>query len=144
VAPRWGGGVVSIFLDEPATVPPAADISTHVAEVVEATRHLCDFRAGLAQSLETLAELAAGRMPDEGQRLLEPLLRILGVDKAADHAAGLYVAACRVIGGWDPDLDPDICARRLARLCRDAAHDIADEIHRDNRICCNATKEADR
>jgi hypothetical protein len=132
------------YVAELSSVDPGYDTPSDVTAVVEATRHLCDFRAGLAQSLETLAELAAGRMPDEGQRLLEPLLRILGVDKAADHAAGLYVAACRVIGGWDPDLDPDICARRLARLCRDAAHDIADEIHRDNRICCNATKEADR
>lgn len=131
---------MSTFVAEPAIETPGYDTSFDL--VADAARHLCDFRAGLAASLETLAELGATRMPDEGQRLLEPLLRILGAEKAHDHAAALYIAACRVIGGWDPDLDPDICARQLQRLTRDAAHDIADEIQRDTRICCNAAQGA--
>lgn len=110
--------------------------------VTEAARHLCDFRGGVAQSLETLAELGATRMPDEGQKLLAPLLKILGTDKAESYAHDLYIAACTVIGGWDPDIDPDIAARRLQKLTRDAAHDIADEIQRDTRICCNAAQGA--
>lgn len=137
-------GITWDWAPETLTEPPGYDIPSDVAEVVEASRHLCDYRAGLAQSLETLAELGATRMPDEGQRLIEPLLRILPTDRVEYYAAALYIAACRVIGGWDPNLDPDICARRLTRLCRDAAHDVADEIHKDSRICCNATKETNR
>lgn len=135
---------MSTFTAEPASLAHGYDIPSDVAAVVEASRHLCDYRAGTAQALETLAELAATRMPDEGHRVLEPLLRILGPDRADHHARELYIAACNNIGGWDPNLDPDVCARRLARLCRDAAHAIADEVYRDNRICCDATKEVGR
>jgi hypothetical protein len=130
---------VTTFVAESATVPPGSDTTPDL--VTAAARHLRDFRTGAAQALETLAELAATRMPDDGQKLLEPLLRILGADKADAYAHDLYVAACKTIGGWDPDIDPDAAARRLARITRDAAHDIADEIQKDTRICCAATKE---
>lgn len=131
---------MSTFTAEPLTVPPAADISTRVAEVVEATRHLCDFRAGFAEALCSLAESAVTRMPDEGQHMLEPLLRALGAGRAEDYAGRLYTAACKVIGHWDPDLDTDAAAHALERLTREAAHAVADEIERGTRICCNATK----
>lgn len=135
---------MSTFTAEPSSLTDGYDIPSNVAQVVEATRHLCDYRTGLAQALESLAELAATRMPDEGQRLIEPLLRILGPARAEKHSHDLYIAACKTIGGWDPNVDPDDTARLLRRLTVGAAHDIADEIHRDNRICCNATKEVGR
>lgn len=135
---------MSTFTAEPMSVAPPPDTSTDVARVVEATRHLCDYRAGLAQALEHLAEASVARMPDEGVRMLEPLLRILGTDKAEDYGRRLYVAACQVRGHWDPDHDTDRAALALERLTRDAAHAVADEIQRDIRICCNATKETTR
>lgn len=135
---------MSLFTAEPLIVGQGYDIPSDVAEVVEASRHLCDYRAGLAEALEATAERAVTRMPDEGARMLEPLLRILGTERAKDVADRLYVAACQVIGHWDPDADVDAAARRLTRLCRDAAHDIADGIQRDTRICCDATKETNR
>ena len=135
---------MSIFTAEPMSVTPAADISTDVARVVEATRHLCDFRTGLAQALCSLAESAVSRMPDEGQHMLEPLLRALGAEQADDYARRLYTAACKVVGHWDPDLDTDAAAHALERLTREAAHAVADEIERGTRICCDVTRPADR
>lgn len=135
---------MSIFTAEPLIVGDGYDIPSDVAAVVDASRHLCNYRRGLAEALESLAESAVSRMPDEGARMLEPLLRILGVEKAEDYARRLYVAACKVIGHWDPDLDTDAAAHALERLTHEAAHAVADEIQRDTRICCNATKEVAR
>lgn len=135
---------MSTFTAEPSSVDAGYDIPTEVQRVVDATRHLCDFRAGLAQALGSLAESAVARMPDEGQSMLEPLLRALGADRAGDYARRLYTAACKVVGHWDPDLDTDAAAHALERLTRDAAHAVADEVERGTRICCNATRPADR
>lgn len=135
---------MSLFTAEPASVTPGYDISSDVAAVVEATRHLCDHRAGLAETLQTLAEIAVARMPDEGARMLEPLLRTLGHEAADDYARQLYVAACHVVGHWDPDADTDKAAHELERLAHKAAHAVADRLGHCTRICCNATKETNR
>lgn len=110
-------------------------MSTDVAQVVEATRHLHDFREGFAQHLQWVACRAVIRMPDEGRRLLEPLLRILGAEQADTYADKLYVAAANCSGGWDPTLDPDMAQHKLEALCADVAHAVADEFNRDARCC---------
>jgi hypothetical protein len=127
--------VTTFTAEQPISLAQQYDIPADVAQVVEASRHLCDFRAGFAEVLETLAELAAKRMPDEGQRILTPALRILGAEKAHNLAHDLYVAACHVIGGWDPNVDPGAAHDRLVRLCTDAAHAVSDEFHADSRCC---------
>lgn len=129
--------------DQPLIVADRYDTTSDVGRVVEATRHLCDHRAGLAEALEHLAEAAVARMPDEGARMLEPLLRALGPDLADDYARRLYVGACHVVGHWDPDHDVDRAAEELRRLTHEAAHAVADRLGDCTRICCNAHRASD-
>ena len=114
-------------------------VAAPVAVVTQAARRMADFRAGYAQALEHLAHEAINRMPNEGQRLMEPMLRILGAETAQTYAEKLYVAAARADGHWDPTIDPDSEQLHLEALCRAAAHDVADEFHRDSGLCREAT-----
>jgi hypothetical protein len=135
---------VSTFTANRATLPTGYDIPSDVAQVVEASRHLCAHRAGLAEGLHMVAEQSVSRMPDEGARMLEPFLRGLGAEKADDWARQLYVAACHVVGHWDPDHDTDKAELELERLTHKAAHAVADTLGACTRICCDATKETHR
>lgn len=128
-----------------ATVSPGYDIPSNVAKVVEATRHLRDFRTGYAETLAHLAEQTATLTHHAAMALLEPLLRILGTERAARFAGQLVRIAQDTTGDWyEGKPDWDEAARTLRVVCEQAAHEVADEFHRDNRICRDATKETNR
>jgi hypothetical protein len=111
------------------------DTSPDDARVVEATRHLHDFRGGYAEALERIAEDSIGLMPAAAHQELEPLLRILGPERAhrfcerIDHLA-------RAASGDEAFFAPSMDARiTLRKVCQEAAHAVADEFHKDSCIC---------
>ena len=110
--------------------PPSLD------DVIEATRHLCDFRTGMAELLVRLAEEATQHLPGEGMKRLEPALRILGPEKAIRLAGRLYRVASDVTADpWDGMPDRDEAERVLRYAAEEAAGAIAAEFHRDSCIC---------
>lgn len=110
--------------------PPSLD------EVVEATRHLCDFRTGMAELLVRLAEEATQHLPGVGMARIEPALRILGAEKATRMAGRLYRHAADVTADpWDGMPDRDEAERVLRYVAEEAAGAIAAEFHRDSCIC---------
>jgi hypothetical protein len=139
---------VSIFTAELASRTQEYDIPTDPPAVVEAARHLHDFRTGFSELLYRVAcDATAYPCGSVGAtELLEPPLRILGREGAQRMAERLYRIASdvtrsdRLDGG--PDLDE--AERTLRVVCERAATDIAAEFHRDSCICRDATKEASR
>lgn len=132
---------MTTFTAETDSVTSGYDTSTD--PVTAAAKHLCQWRAGQARTLEALAVVARDRMPDQGQRLLYFALLGAGDIAADQYAHDIYIASCNTVGAPEARAREG-AARHLTRLCRDAAHDIADQLARDNRICCDATKETNR
>jgi hypothetical protein len=134
---------VSTFTAELAIKTSEYDIPTDPPAVKAAARHLCDFRTGYSEVLYRLSCDATQFLYDDGLDLLEPALRVLGTEHTLRTAARLYRIASdvtrtdRLDGG--PDLDE--AERTLRVVCAQAADAVAMEIYRDNRICCDATKE---
>lgn len=115
--------------------PPGSDTSTDVARVVEATRHLADFRTGYAKTLETLAMRATEYMPEHGKEQLEPMLRALGTERAQRFAERLYRIASDITAGWQPDVDPVRSAEILRHVIHEAAVAVMAELYRDTCVC---------
>ena len=135
---------MTTFTAEPMSVAPAADISTDVARVVEATRHLCDFRSGLAEIIVRLATDATQFLYADGLDLIEPALRILGTERATRMGARLYRIASDVTCDWYEGMpDRGEAERTLRVVAEQAAHEVADAFHTCSRACCNATRRID-
>ena len=111
------------------------DIPSDVERVVAATRHLHDFRSGLAATLETLALRAAEYMPDNGKAQLEPLLRILGTEASERFAERLYRVASDITAGWQPHIDIDEATETLHAVIHEAVNAVMAELYRDAQIC---------
>lgn len=109
-----------------ASIPPGYDTSSDVARVVEATRHLHDFRSGFAQALAWAAEENVDLMPDTVHRLLEPMLRILGPERAQRFAERIDRIARDVAAEVWP-AGPETPRIVLEKVCDEAAHAVADE-----------------
>lgn len=121
-------------LTEPATVEA----------VVEATKHLCAFRAGFAEIVERLAMDATQFLPTAGHAIIEPALRALGTERALRLSGRLYRIASDVTGDWSEGMpDRAEAERTLRAVCEQAAHEVAAELHKDTRICCNSTRGID-
>lgn len=111
------------------------DTSPDVARVVDATRHLHDFRTGFAKTLETLAMRATEYMPEHGKDSLEPMLRALGAERSARLAERLYRIASDVTAGWQPNVDVDEATETLHRVIHEATNAVMAELYRDTCIC---------
>lgn len=111
------------------TEPPS------VADVVEATRHLHDFREGLAEALEVQAMRATEYMPDNGKAQLEPLLRALGGERSQRFAERMYRIASDLTAGWQPNVDPDKALETLHAVIHEAVNAVMEELYRDACVC---------
>ncbi len=137
---------MSTFTAELAIQTSEYDIPTDPPAVVEAARHLYDFRTGYSELLYRIAcdatEYPCGSVP--ATELLEPPLRILGREGAQRMAERLYRIASDVTRSDRLDGGPslDEAERTLRVVCDRAAVDIAAEFHRDSCICRDATKDA--
>jgi hypothetical protein len=120
---------------EPSTVTLPPDETSDVARVVEATRHLHEFRMGFAKTLETLALRATEYMPDNGKEQIEPMLAVLGTQRAHRLAERLYRIASDVTAGYRPDVDPDRAAETLRHVAHEAVVEVMAELYRDTRTC---------
>lgn len=117
-----------------------ATASPDVEAVVEATRHLHDFRQGYAEILYRLACMSTQFLRRDAVLSLEPAVRILGPEAAQMQADRLWRAAASVTVGWDPQIDADKAQHDLEAVCADVAHKVADEFHRDSRACLAITE----
>ena len=114
------------------TAPP------DVEAVVEATRHLHDFRAGYAEALEALALRATEYMPDNGRAHLEPLLRVLGGERSGRYADRLYRIASDITAGYQPNVDIAESTETLHAVIHEVVNAVMDEIYRGSRCCLGA------
>jgi hypothetical protein len=120
--------------------PPGSDTSSDVARVVEATRHLHDFRTGFATTLETLALRSTEYMPEHGKAHLEAMLRVLGAERAQRLAERLYRIASDITAGWQPHVDIDDATEALHRVIHEAVNAVMAELYRDACVCREATR----
>lgn len=109
--------------------------ATDVAAATEAARHLNGFRTGYAEILERLALDSTLYLHDVAIARIEPALRILGDARSERMAERLWRIASDVTTD-DLNVDKDSARLLLDAVCREAAHEVADEFHRDSR-CCN-------
>lgn len=119
-----------------ATITEPLDLAADVAAVVEATRHLHDFREGLAEALETLAMRAPEYMPDNGKATLLPLLQVLGTERSHRFADRLYRIASDLSAGYQPHVNIDRTMETLHAVIHEAVNAIMAEIYRGVRCCC--------
>ena len=117
------------------SVEPGYDSSTAVERVVEASRRLHDFRTGLAEILEAVSTRACEYMPDHGKQTIEPLLRVLGVDRSQRFAERLYRIASDITAGWQPHIDPDRSTETLHQVIHEAVNAVMAELYRDTCLC---------